>query len=573
MNNPKAIQIGWNDLHFIGGPVSFSVLEPTNKIGKHAPPLLLLGDHHRCRKGLCNAKRLKRTHKKQGELLRIVYTNTPLWFRLLDLYGTNNYPVSYYIETFLLIHQEDNETTQLKWQTTVGFNSFMNYINQFYPECITSSSCISSFIQYKMSDLRVDMTQLELSPEAKSIQKMLALDQKRDRSKVYNSRTIPRVAQKFTAQPNLSFETASKIINDHMSSEALPFYESQVWFYLCYFATLRRVEQEHKEMPQLLGFSGAQIVQLVLQRNYSQVANVLLNPSMRFFKKHSKLYETMTDDYINNSLQFAKDYIKYFYSCHFDKSLGKKMKGVYGELVSVEQVLNRLYRVYDQETTVIQLHQEYMSSSTMGHQTSWMVDDILTSHPNLKKDFDLICKLASNQYPKACIEMTSVLLAPLNDLYMLFDSYKPSSLCVYNAGNAHISTLYHFLVSNQYYSTPTGLIGRDDISGPISDHHCISFENTVNLDRIIYSHYSTPEQQAKRELVVKRRNAFGEDLFLKILSGKVIDPSSLLSSPLFQAYQEETQLRNFSQVMQDLQIEHVQGLVPKEYLTQTQNYN
>ena len=170
----------------LAGPVSFSILQPRiddssslSQIISKSNPLILLGDHHDCFKEVCEIDSTT------------VFTNSPFWFKLLDLYGTEQHPIQYYIEsayfdTSILEDPFYKQFHQGKWLTNTSTHSFMTYIWKNYPYCFVQSSstqfedyegdveqlkCITKNIQYNLADLRQTIEKLNLKDTHEAIMK------------------------------------------------------------------------------------------------------------------------------------------------------------------------------------------------------------------------------------------------------------------------------------------------------------------------------------------------------------------------------------------------------------------
>jgi hypothetical protein len=140
----------------------------------------------------------------------------------------------------------------------------------------------------------------------------------------------------------------------------------------------------------------------------------------------------------------------------------------------------------------------------------------------------------TTKYPCICHLITALMLAPINDMNMLFDSWtKKSPLTVYNCGNAHAICMYHFLTLKGYYKSETGLLGKDDFNDkPNKDIHCIYFNPSkpLFLDPLLWPHLQHEEQQEKLKLNNKRIEVLGLPLFRSILKGRKISFKELSNS-------------------------------------------
>jgi len=146
-------------------------------------------------------------------------------------------------------------------------------------------------------------------------------------------------------------------------------------------------------------------------------------------------------------------------------------------------------------------------------------------------------------YPSVCESIAAMIIAPMNDMNMLFDSWcKKTPLTVYNCGNAHAVSMYHFLTSKGYYKSVTGLLGWDDYQGNSNkDIHCIYFNSSkpLFLDPLLWPHMQHPDQQEKLKLNNKRATVLGLPLFRSILKGRKIPFKELSNSKTLHDYMEK----------------------------------
>lgn len=174
-------------------------------------------------------------------------------------------------------------------------------------------------------------------------------------------------------------------------------------------------------------------------------------------------------------------------------------------------------------------------------------------------------------YAKYCLIVSTIILTPINDMVMWFESLTlDTPLTVYNAGNAHIVGLFYFLVTRGYYNPVTELLGYDLFKSNPIDSHCISFADHtehISLDSVVYRYQTTKEQKKKRELVINRYDALGPDVFFDILRGKIQSEQDLLQNSHFISYIEENKI-DFHSAINQLELSQLHAIVPNEYVGQ-----
>ena len=200
-------------------------------------------------------------------------------------------------------------------------------------------------------------------------------------------------------------------------------------------------------------------------------------------------------------------------------------------------------------------------------------------------------------WPQFCEELATIICSPLVDLFFLFTSWKYSnSICsVFIAGLNHTTSLYTFLVDNEYFYSEFYFGDHKDINDIIKDEYklpeylppyyeywsiiqqsiikeplkrCIQFnfkKENNNIDDIlnkywlnIYKEFSSQngkenkkkelvkviiDELYKQQMIIKDRiNCISYDIFIRVMSGEVLSSSDLNNS--FNQYIITNQLIN-----------------------------
>ncbi len=505
------------DISEIGGPVSFSIIEPISlPQGFNTCPIMLLGDHHNCFENVC-------------ESTKAIHTNTTLWFRLLDSIGTKEHPVQYYIESYfdedLLTDPYYFREENIKRLLNSGEKTYMSYIMRYHPSCFAPKNsenfnCITSNINYIMSDLRLPTNYVNLKNTHKSILKiqsenilnnMVKLDYKKDASK----EMIKRYFGKSTFNDRMIKE-----LND-IRNYSYPNYESQLCFML---SSYDMIIFEKTKWINNFKINSKKLFRLFIYEKFDIIFDMIFDMSNPYLIKYSKVYNVMNNlNQINWCRKLFKDYFIYFCkNCLLDKDTLELIEFMIDNIESDRNIRTK-YAIYSSRI------------SSIDH----VKDESLESSYNFKK------KYYDTYYPNLCNLMADIILAPFNDMYMLFHSWNTkSSLNVYNAGFKHVKLLHDFLVQNLYKDSCI-FYGKDFNEN--TDIHCIKFKEEIILPK-----------SSNRQLNNIRYDAFGEKLYLEMLGGKIISIDDLKKNNYFQNFLQDY---TFEEALTILKLNEVHGLV------------
>ena len=558
------MQVNWIDIKYIGGPVSLALLMPSEKFPfKNKHPLLLLGDHHQCRQNMCDHKRLAR-HKKDSEV--IVHTNVPLWFRLLDSYGTQHYPVQYFLESYfepsLLIDPYYNLPEISKWISNSSTLSFMNYIIKFHPTCLmpNKSECITTNIQYEFADLRLNSKYYNMQKSDRHLYQALEYLEsnniKLEKTDFKDGTEVIKKLAKAIENRKKSPDTdeAEQIIKTK-DSFGLPFYENQLSHYLTYFLGMNRINLNLNDLENKFNFRGIQLYELIRDKEYKKCAKLLFNTKSKFFITQSKLYKIAKELDLNLCQSIFIEYVEFCLSDSFqDKTKPRKL------------LENNVSFRYDQQTQHIERYVYLIHMTSSGNNR--YLDEYT-------KELNTFNMYEYDAYDSIATMMESIIMAPFNDLYMLFTSLKNNApLTVYNAGNDHIVYLYTYLKSKGYFIT-SPLFGWNSLqNSSLKNHkHCVTIDGELNLDEIVQFYMKSKEQQDKLRLNILRRDALGPDMLLRMLKGHSLSKEEMLKNKYIIDFMDEHHLESFDQLVNKLQLRFINQLVPNEYIKQASNYN
>ena len=560
------MQVNWIDIKYIGGPVSLAVLVPNDTCpfqNKH--PIILLGDHHRCHKHLCNYQRLAR-HMKMSET--IVHTNVPLWFRLLDSYGTDNYPVQYFFESYfepnLLNDPFYSQPEVSRWISNSSSMSFMNYIIKFHPSCISKdkSDCITKNIKYEFADLRLTSKYHNMKDSDRHMYQALdylettKIKLKLDKKYMKDGTTLIKGIAKNIDNRKKSPDTDDAIkILSNTPEFPLPFYENQLSHYLTYFLGTNRFKLKLKELESLLQFRGIDFLLLIRNKKYIECANLLFNSKNKYFISKSKLYKAAKELDLYICKQMFIEYFVFFLTDSFKDGTNERFM--------LENLVSYSYDI-DSDKMLRYSFLETLLSSKDQLRGDEYIRELNAIDISRFKYHDTVADFVEN-----------TVLAPFNDMFMLFTSLKNKApLTVYNAGNSHTSHLYTYLLSKGYYMA-SPLFGWNYVESPEpkKHKHCITVDTKVNLDQIIRLYMNTTEQLDKLHLNIIRRDALGPDMLLRMLKGHYLSKQELLNNQYVINFMDEYHLTSFDELVKMLQLKFLDQLIPNEYIQQASTYN
>jgi hypothetical protein len=588
------LQIGWFDISYLGGPVSFSILLPSKNIPKSfkSKPLLLLGDHHNCMNYSCDLDKIPRT-KKNNKL--IVHINTPLWFRLLDLYGTKNYPVQYYIEsnfdTKLLTDSYYFREEVSKWLINSTTKSYMTYILRYHPACFSNkdsnnySSCITKYIDYKFSDLRLSMDYMNLKDTHKAILKIESLkitnslknldsdikesiggksrEKLRKNFERFNNQRKSQLPDTIGVKKNLNDDEIIDKVNENKIN-SLPYYENLLYTHLSSYEEI--IEPKYSNFIETIDFKLIDIIKLFYEKKYNTCFDKIFNIKNSNVINNSKLYNvilklgSLNTNKINDwCLNLFKEYFIFF--CEKIRLFLIKDE--------TNVLIESMIKNYNEDIKIINSYSLYLFKTSLKDYIYNIKEE--KEHINIRSNYYKNELLYSKIYPNICSLIADIILAPFNDIYILFDSYlSEGPLTVYNAGNMHVSCLYDFLIFKKIYNTE-GYLGWNYLKKKI-DVHCIEFNDYINLDNIIYASKINNEQLDKKKLIILRRDILGEKVFLDLLKGKPQSKEDLLKNYYFQNFLKANYLDNklinytFEEIIKLLELENLDAFVPSEYI-------
>ena len=487
MKSEGFLRINFCDISYLGGPVSFGILEPTIELksrGLKPSPLLLLGDHHNeCGKEECNiTKEARRTKNKKN----IVHTNTPLWFRCLDLYGTYDRPVQYYIEspyfdTKMLSGPYYFQPQVSKWTTNTSNHSYMTYIWKYHPNCFAPkyskfySQCITQYIKYNLIELRQSSEIYNFKDSHKSIlkeqHKLLITSNKKVKYKYGKSyETLKKLTSVFKS--NNSTSTLSNIDTTYTTYKTdstvspLPIYENQLYYYFHDY----KVMLFEIDFWKICNINPIKILEYFQLGEYKKCAMILFNVENSYIVKNSKLVKTILQ--LNKNSKWAWNcFLDYFeFSC--------KMQVTNKSNYLLENSNNNtIVKEYLIDRQAIIDHSMFTMYMRDGVEPSFqMIEDINKKYLKGELLYKQKKHLYNDIYNKYCLLISTIFLTPINDMVMWLQSITiDTPLTVYNAGNAHIVGLFYFLVTRGYYNPVTELLGYDLFKTNLIDSHCISF--------------------------------------------------------------------------------------------------
>ena len=600
----------------LAGPVSFAFLQPQSsdddtllsQIIKQTSPLMLLGDHHNCFKEVCEIDSTT------------VFTNSQYWFKLLDLFGTDNFPVQYYVEsayfdTSILEDPFYKQFHQGKWLTNTSTHSFMTYIWKNYPYCfvnpknskvhfdvidgdIEDLKCITKHIQYNLADLRQTIKNLNLKDTHEAIMKAQSdawfrpvhktlfshwekrseEAMRRKKSFVGKSREVidyylkaklKEINKKTKDKEDVEHmlfndEIRFKMIDEHFEKEeALPYFESKFYVYLSSYVNLLYSLNDKDKPPNEINIDNGKLIMLYHAKEYRKCAAMIFdlkNPSFAY----SVLYQTiqkLANMYKENKTVIKEcremfiDYFEFYSTYQMNKvNQDDDIK------TNFEKMLNM--HIIDFE--IIDMHKTLESQKVINDLANRYIFNPPNNSQLMHEDLYQNNKyFYTTKYPSICHLISTLMLAPINDMNMLFDSWaKKSPLTVYNCGNAHSICMYHFLTSKGYYKSETGLLGKDDFNDkPNKDIHCIYFNPSkpLFLDPLLWPHLQHEEQQEKLKLNNKRIEVLGLPLFRCILKGRKILFKELSNSKSLNDYIEKHG-KSLHQVLTELKLSIVDTL-------------
>ena len=546
------LQINWIDIKYLGGPISFAILTPTSVLPfKNKHPLILLGDHHGCRKNICDYKKIARKHKEKQI---IVHTNTPVWFRLLDCYGTVEHPVQYFVESYfeknLINDPFYQDESNSKWMTSSSFVSFMNYIVKFHPSCFQHDSkhCITTNIKYNFADLRLSVDYLHLTQEHENIIKANSFLQINN-DKVHQDSTymLKKLAKKIE-QRKVSTDTdeSNKIISKLPAIKSFPFYENQLSFYIDLYLTKDRFELDENKYDRLFHFNGRQIIQYSIDLEFNKLFHLIFNPNSKYLQEHSKLFQVCKQLDFEWCLNIFEKYFVYFMKNNNHTIL--KYKHLYQHAIHRYQI---------DSSEILQLNIKQLQR-TIGRDHEY----------NYHQYFD-VSKYLSD-YKILSEYLSTIIMCSFNDMFMFFSSLLHSSpLSVYNAGNKHVVNLYKFLIQEKFYSGTILGHQETEIDDDDDHKHCIKFNDHIDIDNIVYPYVDTQ----KRELIIRRFDGLGSIDFLHVLRGNYLSHDQIMKNKNIQDMMEVYGLQDFQAVIEFLKFTSIESIVPEEYLSQTTQFN
>jgi len=531
------ITIGQLEFDKISGPVSFSILIPTNDLiltnNHFMPIIILIGDEHTSRKNICIPT-----------LDNVINIFTPLWLRLIDSLGCDNFKVDYFVEANFpleLLKLKHYLSDEIKYWYYTKSESVMGYIPSYHNECFLNESnkCITSNINYFYADLRLGHSTSTIKDEDEDFinDKVLKLVDNTIYDKSSNKRSRQR--------------------KKRIYRKATDDYESMLYRTIQFsLSESRSYNKTH--IPLINNKTVFDIINLVYINPY-ECGKILFDIKDNLIIKKSKLYKVID----KNNLEF---YLNLFYN-YFEYVVknDEKLKEVQEDIL--EGIEN-----YKYDTNIIKTEQyiDYSSSrkSNTKCEDNYNISTYSTikSNNECKKLYDRIKK-----YTKATKEVATTLLIPFNDMYFLFKSWRKNiinCISIYNAGDFHCNFLKNFLTdpsinkilkaynslyfdkhSEETYNINTDDKYKDDYYDYVNNEQiqnneikrCLEFSNveSINLDSIIIDNIMNQKEyitdkniltnyKDKLNIIKKRIDLLGEEIYKEMLSGRLISKEEII---------------------------------------------
>jgi hypothetical protein len=486
----------------LSGPISLSILQPTNdltKIISHFTPILLLvGDIHHTRKTIC----------KDENSVTTLSTFTPFWLRILDSLATTELPVLYFVEGSFPVDLLDSpyylRDDKKKWLMKLKDKTVMTYALKYHPECFSSNKkikqqgCVTSNINYYFADLRLGISFANIN--------------KKDRETI-QTRSV-ELAQKITPRILLTSQKHDNPSDHSRHQRSLIYSESEDTFESVVYSSIESALSENRSFTErkvthILDTDIRIILELIF-KNPKKCSQLIFDASNEEVQTSSLLYKAMIGVSVDKKTikKLVKLFQDYFvYICENDQ-----------ELLMNKFLIFKALKNYDKDTKI--LKRMFYQNIKIEVDEDELTDDEIVERRKINKEIE--------SYNQACETIATTIFMAFNEMYYLFSSWSKqqySSMSIYHCGDQHSKYLSDFLISKGLYTSVEEVRNK-------KDNQCLTFKRRdFDIDSIISKNilsspkiaYDTKQNYLIKQYINKQRIAvLGDMNYFNMLSGEIL---------------------------------------------------
>lgn len=496
------LTIGNLNFEKLSGPISISILQPTNELSKiishFTPTLMFVGDIHHTRKTIC----------KDEDNMSTLSTFTPFWLRILDSVASSELPVLYFVEGSFPIDLLDSpyylRDDKKKWLIKSKDKTVMTYALKYHPECFSTNEkikqqgCVTSNIKYYFADLRLGISFANINKEDKE---------------TIQARSVA-LAQKITPRILLTSQKNTNSASDHSREQRRMIYsQSEDTFESIVYSTIESALSENRSFR---------------TKKIAHILDTDVRIILEMIFKEPKLCAQLIFDTTNEKVQSSSLLYKAIIGVSDDKKIIKKLEKLFqeyfvyicehdDELLMCKFKIFKALKNYDKDTKL--LKRLYYQNIKIEVDEDDLTDEQLFEQRKNKKEIE--------SYNQACETIATTIFMAFNEMYYLFSSWSKkqySQLSIYHCGDQHSKYLSEFLVLKDLY-TLTEMRNK-------KDNQCITFQKRdLDIDSLVSSHvlssskiaYDTKQSYLIKKYIIKQRiKILGEVNYHNMLSGEIL---------------------------------------------------
>lgn len=574
------LTIGQIPVDYLGGPVAFSVLEPTDALQKYCvvakqakqfSPILLLADEHESIGSTC-----KDIPECLQERTVCLSTLSPTWFRLIDTLAFGKKKVDYFFEANIFTKYLD-ELSQDEFSLT-AFNmqlSPLSYVPRYHPKCFQGKNkefCMTENIRYHVSDIRHDSSMNHYTKE--QINKLVYMNELMKHDNLTSKKMYENTLADISNEDIMKEVEKLYIPRIELTNPHYPYFESYLHWVMKHCLSRARTQYGDEKMK-FFDIEGSKLWELAINEEEKFYDTIFGHPKfqtsslfMKQLNKRNTLSQdnSLDDKLINSSRRDSEE---------VDVKTNDTSCMNTEETIKLCKDFMRYYRKkcpLSQENCLLIL--EGIHNYTA--ETRRYKNAISSISKNSKHEECIGAKLSI--YEDACHDICTDLFIPITDFLMWIRSVKNSlsSVCtIYNAGEHHTSNFYDFFVNekklyNDYFLSGDmraticfpSLPSRPHLTSPERKEkliRCLHFKGNLSLDELLYKNdITTPSFIQKHVFLTNRIGAFGIPRYLKMLRGKPFSEEELLN-----ILRQQTGITSVKQFLSLLGMKQV--AIPQEY--------